>query len=73
MVVHLCLGCGRISANRIAGDDDPYAILSVFEESFEMNAELENRLADSNITLLSKVDKQEVLICLFGNDYYKYV
>jgi len=73
MVIHLCLTCGRISANRIAGDDNPYAVLSVFEESIKINTEIKNGLANLNIQLLSKVDKQEVFICLFGNDYHKYV
>ena len=73
MVIHLCLNCGRISANRIAGDDNPYAILSVFDESFNINAEIKNRLASLNIQLLSRADKQGMLVCLFGNDYYKYI
>jgi len=33
MVVHACLGCGKISANRIAGDDNSYQLLKLLDSS----------------------------------------
>ena len=35
MLIHLCMECGSVSINRIAADDDPSTILSVFEASLE--------------------------------------
>ena len=32
MIVHKCLNCGKISRNRIAGDDNPYAIVPLSNE-----------------------------------------
>lgn len=32
MLVHKCLKCGKISQNRIAGDDNPEAILKIRDE-----------------------------------------
>lgn len=32
MIVHRCLSCGKISNNRIAGDDIPEVILSLLQE-----------------------------------------
>lgn len=36
MLVHTCMDCAAISINRIAADDDPEAILSVFQSSLEL-------------------------------------
>ncbi len=36
MLVHRCTDCARISLNRLAADDDPEAILAVFESSLDV-------------------------------------
>jgi hypothetical protein len=36
MLVHACVDCATVSINRIAADDDPEAILSVFQSSLEL-------------------------------------
>lgn len=33
MLVHVCGGCGKVSLNRIAADDDPQAILAAYDAS----------------------------------------
>lgn len=33
MLVHLCRGCAKVSTNRLAGDDNAAAVLSLFVES----------------------------------------
>ncbi len=58
MVVHQCHGCGKISINRIAADDDPQTILSVFENSPKINPE--------GIRLLEEKDREEIKNQLFG-------
>jgi len=59
MLVHLCLNCGKISFNRIAGDDNHYSILSI----------LENSIIHKDITLLTLEDKEQVLTALFGYNH----
>lgn len=52
MLVHRCTGCGKISLNRIAADDETGEILKLLEKSKGLNEE----------------DRQEVQIQLFGKD-----
>jgi hypothetical protein len=35
MLIHQCIECGSLSINRIAADDDPSTILTVFRASLE--------------------------------------
>lgn len=64
MIVHQCLNCGKISPNRIAGDDNPQVIVSLL-----------NNLDRPNIAtrLLSEEDKEMVLTILYGCDYQKFL
>ncbi len=64
MIVHQCLSCGRISCNRIAGDDNPHAVISLLDNS--------TKLSSRDIRLLTQDDKQEVFTSLYGYDYQKY-
>lgn len=59
MAVHLCLGCGKLSRNRIAGDDNPYTLLSL----------LGNLAKIQSIELLTLKDKEEVLTAIFGHNH----
>ena len=59
MVVHCCLKCGRISCNRIAGDDNPYSVLSL----------LENPDHNKYTSLLTFENKDQVLTALFGYNH----
>jgi len=62
MLAHQCQKCGKISINRIAGDDDPEMILAVFEKSQKSK----KRLKETDIVLLTKKDKEEIKNQLFG-------
>jgi hypothetical protein len=57
MLVHECLGCGKISTNRIAGDDDPEVILSLLQKP---------KKSYHGITLLTDEHKPQVHTALFG-------
>lgn len=37
MLIHECIECRALSINRIAADDDPEAILAVFQDSFTLD------------------------------------
>lgn len=61
MVVHKCLRCGHISQNRIAGDDYPDAIINLLSPT-----------GTTDKRLLTTLDKEMVLITLFGYNYAQY-
>ena len=73
MIVHHCLSCGKIAANRIAGDDDSFAILAVFNDSLITGAALNIQEKNLPIRLLTIEDKEQVLRGLFGNNYSKFI
>lgn len=66
MIVHECQKCGKISINRIAGDDKEEMILKVFEDSQKLSQSKKNQLNKEGIKILSKKDKKKLLIKLFG-------
>lgn len=67
MIIHQCLGCGAISVNRIAGDDDPYTIRQCIDIS--ISDETRNQLIRRGITLFTKDDIQQIDDVLFGYDH----
>jgi hypothetical protein len=68
MVVHRCQKCGRISKNRLAGDDRETKIVELYKQSVATRpteavvADLESE----EIRLLGPEDEREVLIQLYG-------
>lgn len=71
MIVHQCLVCGKISSNRIAGDDDSIKVASLLEETNKLSKKTTNKLASMGINkLLTQKDKQEVPTTLYGYDYH---
>ena len=68
MLVHRCTKCGKISINRIAGDDDPASILEVFAASLNLSKKLKNSLQAKGIRLLVEKDRQEIQRQLFGKE-----
>ena len=66
MIVHHCVECGKININRIAGDDDEKAIISLLSQTHTSN-EIQTALSVSSIKLLSVQDEPEVRKQLFGS------
>ena len=66
MLIHYCLGCAKVSINRIAGDDDPEMILKIFKQSEKLDAGLKIKIQENEIRLLEKKDEKEILAQLFG-------
>jgi hypothetical protein len=62
MIVTECGKCGKISANRIAGDDNPDSILKLIDT--ENDAQTEANLRRCHLELVK--DKSEVEVQLFG-------
>jgi hypothetical protein len=66
MIIYQCAGCGKISINRIAGDDNPQIILNILEESKSLDPELIREIRESDIKLLTEADREEAIAQLFG-------
>lgn len=66
MLVHQCVGCSKISINRIAGDDDPKIILGVLTKSQNLEEETKNKLTDSQIKMLDSNDLPQIKQQLYG-------
>lgn len=64
MLIHRCQKCGKISINRVAGDDDPQEIFKLFLKSSQTLALSDQQL--EGIKLLGEKDKKEVEKQLFG-------
>lgn len=73
MIIHQCLNCGRISPNRIAGDDNEYQILSILKESLTLNESIAIQLKNLGLELITALNKEEALISLFGINYQNYI
>lgn len=52
MLIHQCTGCGALSINRLAADDDAQEVMRVFERSARAESALLQRLADTGIRIL---------------------
>ena len=72
MIVHVCLHCGKISCNRIAGDDDPHIILSLIDTPNSLDQHILTSVARHGLTLATALDTEKVLICLYGYNYKQY-
>jgi len=66
MIIHQCVKCGKISINRLAGDDNEETILQVLENSKSLTQEQRHLLEMQNIKILQEQDKEEVLVQLYG-------
>ncbi len=70
MLVHVCQACGKISINRIAADDNAFAIWQVFERSPTLAEELSARISQEGIEILQSGDEGIVRTRLFGKSEY---
>lgn len=67
MLIHECCDCGKISINRIAGDDLPSKILEVLTDQQNLNQTIKDKLNQSGIKLLSNTeDLTKIKTQLFG-------
>ena len=66
MIVYKCQKCGKISINRIAGDDNSQAILALLNK--KNGQELVGKFRDQRIELIGEKDKKEVKNQLFGRE-----
>jgi len=60
MLIHECSSCGKVSINRIAGDDSEEALMALFEKSLKMGKERMVELGKQDINILSEKDRDHV-------------
>lgn len=66
MLIHRCTGCGKLSINRIAADDDAAVIYQVFNRSVNLTLRWKELLKNEGIRLLGSADLTVVYSQLFG-------
>jgi len=66
MLIHICKGCGKISINRIAADDDAAFIYKLFKNSADAPADWKADLLAQGIRPLGLDDLTAVYSRLFG-------
>jgi hypothetical protein len=66
MLIHNCTGCGKLSINRIAADDDAMEIYQIYLGSELLSSELKAQVLQTGITMLCAKDLITVQCQLFG-------
>lgn len=66
MLVHACAGCGKLSINRIAGDDMEMEITDTFRRSLVLDMAIKRRIEKTGIAMLDEGDETELHVQLFG-------
>ena len=66
MLIHKCQGCGGISINRIAGDDENKMILKVFGNAQKLTHKTLDKLERENIQVLKKSSQDQILTHIYG-------
>lgn len=66
MVVHQCAQCHAVQANRIAGDDNPHALLTLARRTLQLSDAERATLESSDIRLITSEDQHDVFQGLFG-------
>lgn len=66
MIIHQCVECGKISANRIAADDIADTVYEIFEQSLHLSPALRALIEQNGIMLLDAQDEDIVRARLFG-------
>ena len=67
MLVHACVGCSRLSINRIAADDDADRLLEIFFASCKLPPGTRGRFLSAGIRLLKHSQAGVVQKQLLGN------
>lgn len=66
MLIHQCNECGGLSINRIAADDDPQALLGIFDQSAHLPTALQQQILEQGIHLLQAREMTLVATRLLG-------
>ncbi len=67
MLIHECVECKVLSINRIAADDDPETVMSVFQESFVLDDHVRVLCQQYGIVILNAEHTEAVRRQLYGH------
>ncbi len=66
MLIHECTGCGTLSINRIAADDDSETVMAVFRESLSLGHPIRSLCQQNGIVVLNAEHTKIVHTQLYG-------
>jgi hypothetical protein len=66
MLVHQCVECGKVSANRIAADDIADYLLEIYQHSLSLGKSTRTRFAEKGVEILTGADGDLVRARLYG-------
>jgi hypothetical protein len=66
MLIHQCMECAALSINRIAADDDPEALLTIFHDSLLHGYQLRVRCEQQGILMLGAAELEIIHLQLCG-------
>jgi hypothetical protein len=66
MLIHLCVECTAISIKRIAADDDPQTVFTVFEGLLRLDLSTRVRVETNGIHVMDEADRDTAHTQLFG-------
>ena len=73
MIIHQCLNCGKISPNRIAGDDNEYQIICIMKGSINLDESLIAQIRNMGLKPIASSNIEEAYISLLGINYQDYI
>ena len=68
MLIHACVECKSPSINRIAADDEPETVLSVYEASLTFSPQIQALYEQHGIVTLNADDMEIVYTQLYGQN-----
>lgn len=68
MLIHDCIECKSLSINRIAADDDPEIVLSVYEALLTFSHQIQVLYEQHGILTLNADDTEIVYTQLYGQN-----
>jgi hypothetical protein len=68
LLIHVCEECKNLSLNRLAADDDPQMVFTVFEDSLRLDTSTHAGLEACDIHALNVTDSETVCVQLFGHE-----
>jgi hypothetical protein len=68
MLIHHCTGCGKLSINRIAADDDAQAIYRLYFDSISLRPDVKKQMETEGISVATSSNLPTILVQLFGRN-----
>ena len=69
MLIHDCMGCDKVSINRLAADDYDHLVLEVFEASLQLSGQKAGTLQANGVYVAGEQDRRAIMVGLFGYEH----